>query len=685
MTGPTDRNRLRAETGPYLRRLADDPINWQPWDEKALRTAQRHDAPIFLSIGQLTSPWCQRMQTESFSDMEVAGLLNEHYVPVAVDRVNRPDLDTLYRTVCRIVNNNEGWPLSVWLTPEQEPFYVGTYFPPEGEDWAPRFGDVLELVADKWSSPEVRNAVETRGEEWTSYAREEIETVPQRGAHTHAGDGGTLGRIADVAVRTADHEDGGWGTDGKVLESARVRLLLSVGDGVADGEYTGTATSALDGIADGAVHDQVGGGFFRSATNSDWSAPRGGKCLETNADAIRAYLAGHVATGNERYATVASRALSFVDRELGEPNGGFRLGVGGADWTEHDPDDRSEREQYYGWTRRSVRSVLDDEADVQLACDRYGIDAEGAAETSIPTLATSVSDLAEERNEPETVVAEQLDRIRETLLSDRTGRRRPPRDERIVAGSNGQAVHAFAEAGTVLDATYAGRAEDALSFVRERLWNGDRLDGRYVEGDGDPRGEPFLEDYAFVGRGAVACYGTTGSLDALTFALDLADAIVADFFVEHEGRLRAHPDRSETLIVSPEESRDWDAPSPIAAAIDLLSIADRFTRTDRFGTAAVSIADTYGRRIPTDLLRHHSLAMASDRLHSGLTEITVSTDAVPSCWPRFVNDLSRYESLLAPRPATEEGLTAWLERLDLDETPPVWAGREVGDEPTIHD
>lgn len=684
MTSPTDRNRLEAEAGPYLRQFVDDPVNWQPWDERALGAARSHDVPIFLSIGRMTSPRCRRMRTESFRDEAVATLLNEHFVPVAVDRTARPDLDSIYQTVCRVVDGTDGWPLSVWLTPDQEPFYVGTYFPPENEDWAPGFGEMLELVAEKWSSPDVREAIDERGTEWTAAAREELEAVPQVDDHALPPGEEAVERIADTAVRTADRKRGGWGTDGKFPEPSRIRLLLSVGDVAGNGDRARVATAALDGIASGAVHDQIGGGFFRGAASRDWTDPQEGKYLDSNADIVRAFLAGYAATGNEQYAAVARRTLSFVQRDLGEATGGFGLEIAGTDWPADDAANRGER-AYYEWTPGEVASALGDERDAALACDRYGIGQDESATASTPRLAASIADLAAERDESESSLSRRLDRIRETLLEARTDRASPPRDERSVVGPTGLAIWAFADAGVVLDGAYALRAEEAVSFVRERFWSGGRLAGRYVEGEGPPRGDAFLEDYAFLGRGAFACYGATGSLEALAFGLDISNALVERFYREDDGRLHPRPGRTDTPLVTPQETRDWDAPSPIAVATELLSVADRFVPDGRYGDAAARILDEYEQRIPADLLRHHTLALAGYRHRSGWTEVTTAAEGLPDRWHSLAAEQSPYGALLAPRPSSEEGLAEWLEYLELGEVPPVWDGREAGEDLAMHE
>ncbi len=214
MTTPTERNRLEEEESPYLRQHADNPVNWQPWDEQALETAREHDVPIFLSIGYSACHWCHVMEEESFADEAVADVLNEHFVPIKVDREERPDVDSIYMTVCQLVSGRGGWPLSAWLTPEGKPFFVGTYFPKEEKRGQPGFLDLCRRISDSWSSPEDRPEMENRAEQWTDAAKDRLEETPDSVAGAEPPTSEVLTAAADAAVRSADHQHGGFGSGG---------------------------------------------------------------------------------------------------------------------------------------------------------------------------------------------------------------------------------------------------------------------------------------------------------------------------------------------------------------------------------------------------------------------------------------------------------------------------------------
>ena len=708
MTMPTDENRLGDGHGPYLRRLAADPINWQPWDEQALEAARARDVPIFLSVGYAGCPECHRMQAESFHDEEVVALLNEEFVPVAVDRDRRPDVDLVYQTVCRLVEDAGGWPLSAWLTPEGKPFYVGTYFPPEHTDYAPGFPDLLELIAEKWTSPVVREEIENRAAEWTEQVAGALDApLGRRGRHSTVGRGTawrpTVEHVAELAVRGADHVYGGWGTGAKFPEPARIELLLTAAVLTGDDRARSVATTTLDAMTTGALQDHFGGGVFRYCVDREWSDPHVEKPLAVNAETARAFLAGYQVDGKRGYATAARRTFAFLDRVLSDPDGAFYAGLGVGPAT---PDFRTDDDQppeaqtddrpadartddgqfdevaatYYGWTPDEIDAALDDPDLARLARARYGISGEhGGDAPTVPKIAASIEDLAAASGCSVEETRERLDRVRHRLRQVRGRRPARFRDERVFAGWNGLAIQALADGALVFeDDTLAERATDALDAVRDRLWEGDRLVGRYVD-DGSARSTAFLDDYAFLGRGALACYEATGDAERLGFALDLGRAIVDVFF--DDGRLPLAPvDQSGDLPVNPQHTRDLDVPGSIPVAVELLASLDRFAPKRGFSEVTERVLDTYAPRVHADALAHHSLALAGDRVRSGPTEVTFPADAVSGAWRRWLAERYLPHRLLTPRPAGD--LATWLDSLGLDEVPPIWT-RDSSDDPVV--
>jgi len=688
MSDPTRRNRLGEEQSPYLRQHADNPVNWQPWDDAAREAARERDVPIFLSIGYSACHWCHVMEEESFQDEAVAELLNEHFVPVKVDREERPDVDSVYMTICQLVTGGGGWPLSAWLTPDGRPFYVGTYFPPESRGNTPGFSELLENLARSWETD--REEIENRADQWAAALRDELETTPEQPGDV--GESDLLGDAVGAALRSADREHGGFGRGGpKFPHPGRIHLLLRAFARSGREEALRVATETLDAMADGGMYDHLGGGFHRYATDRDWTVPHFEKMLYDNAELPRAYLAGYQVTGDERYADVVRDTLAFIDRELAHDDGGFfstldaRSVPPPVESDEVDPE--AEEGAFYVWTPDQVHAELD-ETTAELFCDRYGVTSAGNFEgATVLTRAESIPELAEEYGSDEATVESRLIDAEVTLRRAREERPRPARDEKVLAGWNGLAISAFAEAGRVLEPPYLDRAEEALGFVRDRLWDADaaRLSRRFK--DGDVAVDGYLEDYAFLGRGALDCYGASGDVDHLAFAVDLADAVVEEFWDPEAGTLYFTPGSGESLVTRPQELTDRSTPSSVGVAVNLLLDLDHFVPDREFGDVAERVLDTHADRVRGSPLEHVSLAMAADTLANGAVEVTVAApDAdLPDEWRDALADRYLPGLLLAPRPPVDELLAPWLDAIGAMEIPPIWANREARDDrPTIY-
>ncbi|MGQ3329364.1 thioredoxin domain-containing protein [Halorubrum sp. FL23] len=710
MSQPTERNRLDGEASPYLQQHADNPVNWQPWGEEAFERAREHDVPVFVSIGYSSCHWCHVMAEESFEDESVAAVLNEEFVPVKVDREERPDVDSTFMTVSQLVTGGGGWPLSAWCTPDGEPFYVGTYFPPEPRRNQPGFRDLCERIADSWADPEQREEMKRRADQWATSARDELESVPEPAVSGDDGDAGApgadlLNEAAAAAIRGYDDEYGGFGSGGaKFPMPGRIDVLLRAYAQTGRDAALTAATGTLDGMARGGMYDQIGGGFHRYAVDRQWTVPHFEKMLYDNAELPLAYLDGYRLTGDASYARVASETLGFLDRELRHEDGGFfstldarsrppesrrgDAGSEGGDGGDHDDVEGA----FYVWTPGEVDAVLDEPA-AALAKDRYGIESGGNFErgTTVPTLAMSVSALADEHDLSPEGVREALTAARVALFEARDSRPRPARDEKVLAAWNGRAISAFAAAGRVLGGPYAEIATEALAFCRERLYDEETGDLARRWLDGDVRGPGYLDDHAFLARGALDTYSATGDPEALGFALDLAATVVDDFYDADDGTIYftrdpdVAADDDDTLFARPQEFTDRSTPSSLGVAAETLAALDGF-RTDReFADVAERVVTTHADRIRASPLEHVSLVRAADRVASGGVEVTVAADAVPDAWREALGERYLPGALVAPRPPTEDGLAAWLDRLGMDDAPPIWAARDAVDgEPTAY-
>jgi len=604
-------------------------------------------------------------------------------VPIKVDREERPDVDAVYMSICQQVTGRGGWPLSAWLTPEGEPFYVGTYFPPEPRRATPGFEQLLSDVVDSWQDPEERADIEERATEWTRAIESDVGSVPDQPGEPPDETG--LGRAADAAVRGADREYGGWATGPKFPQPGRIEVLLRAhareserGDGTDATSYLEAATETLDAMVDGGLYDQLGGGFHRYCTDREWVVPHFEKMLYDNAEIPRVLLAGYQLTGTERYRTVVEETIAFLERELAHPEGGFYSTL----------DARSEGEEgtFYVWSPPAVQAALDDETAAELFCDRYGVTSGGNFEgETVLTIATSIDALATEYDMDPDAVAATLESAREQVFAARADRERPARDEKVLAGWNGLVIGMLAEAGLVLETADVDRATEALAFVREHLWDADtgRLSRRFK--DGDVAVDGYLEDYAFLARGALGLFEATGEVEHLAFALELARAIEAEFWDPEEGTLYFTPQSGEDLVARPQELTDQSTPSSAGVAADVLLTLSAFVDHDRFAGVAEGVLATHGDRIEARPQEHASLVLAADRSARGSLELTMAADERPADWRATLADTYLPGGVLAWRPETEAGLDAWLEELGLAEAPPIWADRTARDgEPTVY-
>jgi len=708
MTTPVERNRLDEEESPYLHQHADNPVNWQPWDDTALEAARERDVPIFLSIGYAACHWCHVMEDESFQDEAVAELLNEHFVPIKVDREERPDVDSIYMSICQQVTGRGGWPLSAWLTPEGKPFYVGTYFPKEPQRNAPGFRQLLEDIAESWADPEERADMEQRAEQWTDAIRGDLEETPDVPGGSVADD--ALTGAADAALRGADREFGGWGRGQKFPQPGRLHVLARAYDGEERDTYREVVEETLDAMADGGMYDHLGGGFHRYTTDREWVVPHFEKMLYDNAELPRAYLAGYQLTGEDRYRETALETLEFVQRELTHPDGGFYSTLDaqslppGADEgatdesedsgestdgnSEHEPEEGA----FYVWTRDQVRSAIAahaDGIDVDLAtdlfCARYGVTASGNFEgQTVLTLSASVESVADDHDLSVAETERLLEAAEHAAFDAREGRPRPARDEKVLAGWNGLMISAFAEAAVVDDPSWAEPGAAALAFVRDHLWDPDagRLSRRYKDGDVAVAG--YLEDYAFLARGAFDLYGATGDHDHLAFALELARVIEAEFWDDGEETLYFTPQSGESLVARPQELTDTSTPSSAGVAAELLATLAHFSDDDRFERVAEGVVETHTSRIDSDPMQHPSLVLAADTLASGASELTLAGGR-PADWRETLAETYVPRRVLAPRPGSDAELEPWLDALAFEEEPPIWAEREARDgKPTVY-
>jgi len=546
-------NRLQREKSPYLLQHAENPVNWRPWDAAALEEARQKDLPIFLSIGYSTCHWCHVMAHESFESEAVAAVLNRSFLPIKVDREERPDVDAAYMAACVAMNGSGGWPLTVLLTPEQKPFWAGTYLPRD------RLLSLLKQAAALWRDS--REELTTAGDALTEHLRQE-EHRSEKPERKLVEEGAAL------FVRAFDGQWGGFGQPPKFPSAHNLLFLLRYARLTGDRQAGEIAVQTLEHMYRGGLFDHVGGGFSRYSTDRQWLVPHFEKMLYDNALLALAYTEAYQQTGRDLFRTVACRTLDYVLEELTVPEGGFCCG--------QDADSGGEEGKYYVFTPKELSKVLGGE-EAERFCRRFGITKQGNFQgKSIPNL------LGEPEWERE---SEEIRKLREAVAAYRKMRVSLHRDDKVLTAWNGLMIAALARAGLVVDEPrYLSAAARAADFVRTRLKGPDgRLLARWREGEAAHPGK--LEDYAFYAWGLLELYGAAFRIEDLEEALDLAGQLLEFFFDGERGGFYPYASDGEPLITRTKEVYDGAMPSGNAAAALVLSRLARLTGEHRWREA----------------------------------------------------------------------------------------------------
>ncbi|GGW89129.1 thioredoxin domain-containing protein [Streptomyces lomondensis] len=577
-------NRLAHETSPYLLQHADNPVDWWPWSAEAFEEARKRNVPVLLSIGYSSCHWCHVMAHESFEDQETAEYLNAHYVSVKVDREERPDVDAVYMEAVQAATGHGGWPMTVFLTPDAEPFYFGTYFPPAPRQGMPSFRQVLQGVHQAW---------EDRRDEVTEVAGKIVRDLA--GREISYGDAQTPGEqeLAQALLaltREYDPQRGGFGGAPKFPPSMVLEFLLRHHARTGAEGALQMASDTCERMARGGIYDQLGGGFSRYSVDRDWIVPHFEKMLYDNALLCRVYAHLWRATGSELARRVALETADFMVRELRTVEGGFASAL------DADSDDGTGRHvegAYYVWTPEQLREVLG-EQDAELAAQYFGVTEEGTFEHG-----QSVLQLPQQEG---LFDAEKVASIRERLLARRAERPAPGRDDKVVAAWNGLAIAALAETGAYFDRPDLVEAALAAADLLVRLHLDEQARLTRTSKDGHAGANAgVLEDYADVAEGFLALASVTGEGVWLEFAGFLLDHVLARFTDEESGALFDTAADAERLIRRPQDPTDNAAPSGWTAAAGALLSYAAHTGSEPHRTAAeraLGVVKALGPRVP---------------------------------------------------------------------------------------
>ncbi|MFE1948085.1 thioredoxin domain-containing protein [Streptomyces massasporeus] len=577
-------NRLAHETSPYLLQHADNPVDWWPWSSEAFEEARKRNVPVLLSVGYSSCHWCHVMAHESFEDQETAEYLNAHYVSVKVDREERPDVDAVYMEAVQAATGQGGWPMTVFLTPDAEPFYFGTYFPPAPRQGMPSFRQVLQGVHQAWDE---------RRDEVAEVAGKIVRDLA--GREISYGDAQTPGEeeLAQALLgltREYDPQRGGFGGAPKFPPSMVLEFLLRHHARTGAEGALQMAQDTCERMARGGMYDQLGGGFARYSVDRDWVVPHFEKMLYDNALLCRVYAHLWRSTGSELARRVALETADFMVRELRTNEGGFASAL------DADSDDGTGRHvegAYYVWTPEQLREVLG-EQDAELAAQHFGVTEEGTFEEGASVLQLPVRDGVSD--------AEKIASISERLLAARAERPAPGRDDKVVAAWNGLAIAALAETGAYFDRPDLVEAAVAAADLLVRLHLDEQARLTRTSKDGHAGANAgVLEDYADVAEGFLALASVTGEGVWLEFAGFLLDHVLARFTDPESGSLYDTASDAERLIRRPQDPTDNAAPSGWTAAANALLSYAAHTGSEPHRTAAeraLGVVKALGPRVP---------------------------------------------------------------------------------------
>lgn len=577
-------NRLAHETSPYLLQHADNPVDWWPWSGEAFDEARKRGVPVLLSVGYSSCHWCHVLATESFEDNITAAFMNDHFVNIKVDREERPDVDAVYMEAVQAATGRGGWPMTVFLTPDAEPFYFGTYFPPAPRHGMPSFRQVLAGVRQAW---------ETRREEVGEVAGKIVRDLAQREIDY----GGTqvpgeeeLAQALLGLTREYDPQRGGFGGAPKFPPAMVIEFLLRHHARTGSEGALQMARDTCERMARGGIYDQLGGGFARYSVDRDWVVPHFEKMLYDNALLCRVYAHLWRATGSELARRVALETADFMVRELGTEQGGFASAL------DADSDDGTGRHvegAYYVWTSEQLRDALGPE-DAEIAVRYFGVTEEGTFEHGASVLQLPHQDGVFD--------AGRVESIKGRLLAERARRPAPGRDDKVVAAWNGLAIAALAETGAYFDRPDLVEAATAAADLLVRLHMDEHAGLSRTSKDGRVGANAgVLEDYADVAEGFLALASVTGEGVWLDFAGLLLDHVRARFADPESGVLFDTAADAERLIRRPQDPTDNATPSGWTAAAGALLGYAAHTGSEPHRTAAekaLGVVRALGPRVP---------------------------------------------------------------------------------------
>jgi hypothetical protein len=648
---PKYTNRLLAETSPYLRQHAHNPVDWYPWGEDAFARALTERKPIHLSVGYTACHWCHVLAAESFEDEATAQALNELYVNIKVDREERPDVDRIYQIAQQMLTQRSGgWPLTMFLTPDdRRPFFGGTYFPKEARFGLPAFRELLLRVSRYFHEHET--ALRQQNEALMAAFAQIGPPPPEATVELHDA---PLRLCRQTLERTFDPRYGGFGGAPKFPHSSSLELLLRQWRAGADGETPDLHALYMAGLtlrrmADGGINDQLAGGFCRYSVDEYWMVPHFEKMLYDNGSLLAVYADAYVASGDAFYGKVAGETADWVRREMQSPEGGY--------YSSLDADSEGHEGKYYVWDRDEIRSALTAQ-EYEAFAPRYGLDREPNFEGRWHLhVFRTTEDIASTLNRPREDVESALNCARQKLLHIRERRVRPRRDDKALASWNGLMIRGMAVAAGALGRDdLAESASRALDFVRRTLWRDGRLLATY--NDGRAQLNAYLDDYAFLADAVMELQQVRVRADELQFARELLEVLLRHFADERAGGFFFTADDHEQLIHRPKTFSDDATPAGNGVAAFALQRMGHLLGEARYLEAAERTLRAGWAMMEKYPQAHTSLLAALEELLNPPEIIVLRGDETIETWRRELARLYSPRRMVLAVPATASNLPA---------------------------
>jgi len=575
-------NRLINETGPYLLQHAHNPVDWYPWAGEAFERAKKEDKPVFLSIGYSTCHWCHVMEYESFENERIAKIMNEHFVSIKVDREHRPDIDEIYMKAVQAMIGSGGWPLSVFLTPDGQPFYGGTYFPPTERYGLIGFDRLLLRIADTWKNGR-QELVDSAGKLSEFLVSS---TLPVEGGKLSVE---MLKKAFDYFREIFDTTNYGFGIAPKFPQPTNLSMLLCYFHRTGDKQALEMVEKTLDAMAKGGVYDHIGGGFHRYATDTRWLIPHFEKMLYDQALLSRVYLQAYQITRKKEYAGIAREIFDYVLRDMTDADGGF--------YSAEDADSEGKEGTFYLWDKQQIASILDKD-QARLFNAYYGVTGKGNFEEgkTILHIKTSIEKLEKKFQNGHTATLNMLKTARTKVFKEREKRTRPHRDDKVITAWSGLMISSLAYGGAVLqEKKYVEAARQAADFVLDNLHKDSRL-MRYCR-DAQVIEKAFLDDYAFMIISLLDLYEATFDANWLIKAKELSDEMIELFADTKKGGFFLAGKDGEKLITHTKSSSDGAIPSGNSiAALALLKLG-RLTMNQHFTEQGVKVLESFSQQL----------------------------------------------------------------------------------------